>query len=743
MRLLITRLCLWSTGLFCTVQSVHAQLSDADYKKNSAEARAEIWAWNKPAFNNRTVPDEFANASSVVLAHDNEIIATSKKKLRFYGGFALSKSIYYSNTVRELVKINDKAALEDYSSVSFQRLSKGYGFYRKSIIVTVGVRIIKPDGTMKEVNTDEAVSLQNEKNSKKSKLAISGLQVGDIVDYFIRTEELIENQSIDPLRFVLGDNNPILDYRVHCEIGKGLAVEYRIMNGAPDFKVSRGTDDENIMDIEKKNIPSLPTDLWMSGMRQIPLIRMNLVTAYPRGRQERKLGETYKNIPLEDVLGEVKQELEGYNYQLLAAGSKVPFYPEVNELVKEYKKSHKGHIIKDSLATFIYYAARHYALNNWDKAEVAVGRDRNFQQVSNKKFMFVLEKLLKKFDIECDYIFVASRYGPDLKQVMYTDDIDYMLRTRTENPFYLCVEGVFTQAGYILPDYEGQSSPTAFVKKIGAHKEDDGTAKVPGTTAFQNEHAETVQIQFSDGNPLQLTIDRTVDLKGHMRSDDQKRLLLFEQYEAEERMALGIKETLLEDLADSRKTKNLTAEYEAAFAKARKEQPGFFKEEIKEQYDADPKELLEYKILNSGIFHQQPDLVYRSKFLMDGWVKKAGNNYIVDAGKFIGSQLQIKPAQRNRTVDVYMPYARSFEYNVEMPVPAGYKVEGIENLNREVKNDCGSFVAVAKLDAGKIILHIRKEYKNAFEPVSQWPKLLAIIDLANEWGNQKMMLRKL
>jgi hypothetical protein len=63
---------------------------------------------------------------------------------------------------------------------------------------------------------------------------------------------------------------------------------------------------------------------------------------------------------------------------------------------------------------------------------------------------------------------------------------------------------------------------------------------------------------------------------------------------------------------------------------------------------------------------------------MEGWSKKAGNNYIVDIGKFIASQISIDKDQRQRTKDVYMPFPRSFNYRIELQFQAGYSADGIE-----------------------------------------------------------------
>ncbi len=86
---------------------------------------------------------------------------------------------------------------------------------------------------------------------------------------------------------------------------------------------------------------------------------------------------------------------------------------------------------------------------------------------------------------------------------------------------------------------------------------------------------------------------------------------------------------------------------------------------------------------------------------MEGWIKKAGNNYIIDLGKLIASQLEIKKDQRERVKDIYMPFPRSFSYHIEFILPDGYSAEGLDKLNASVMNETGGFISKAKMEGNK------------------------------------------
>ena len=77
-----------------------------------------------------------------------------------------------------------------------------------------------------------------------------------------------------------------------------------------------------------------------------------------------------------------------------------------------------------------------------------------------------------------------------------------------------------------------------------------------------------------------------------------------------------------------------------------------------------------------------------------------------------------------------------FEY------PTVHTAEGITNLNKSRKQETGYFIAEASTDGKTVISKSRKSYNKAFEPASNWEKLLAFIDAANEWANAKILFKK-
>ena len=142
---------------------------------------------------------------------------------------------------------------------------------------------------------------------KKAKVAIPDLQPGDILDYFIATEQSLTNDmSNKPYKVLLFDDAPILSLSFHAQLGKKYAIEYRSYNGAPELQVSKNDDKDIIVDVEKTNIPPFETSLWVAPGFQLPFIRMNISLGYKglygKYMDTKRPGEVAKNTDSEEFL---------------------------------------------------------------------------------------------------------------------------------------------------------------------------------------------------------------------------------------------------------------------------------------------------------------------------------------------------------------------------------------------------------------------------------------------------------
>lgn len=239
-----------------------------------------------PEFTNTAVPDKYKDESAVILAAHSRLEITKKTRFNvgaFLGGFHyIDREVNCRDLYRMLVQINDKAALKEYSEFDYKaEIRKKDWRYDENYQQVLGVRIIKPDGTVNEVSTDEYMTATEGKKDQEQlqKLAVPGLEIGDKIDIFFFNYTSLENHNLDPFVFRFRQSHPMLSYTVHCEIDDKLTTQYRTLNGAPDFKQSKDENGNILLDVAVKDIEQTEPDLWYNPMQQTPMTLMYITNS--------------------------------------------------------------------------------------------------------------------------------------------------------------------------------------------------------------------------------------------------------------------------------------------------------------------------------------------------------------------------------------------------------------------------------------------------------------------------------
>src|SRR5690242_17002874 len=99
--------------------NLFSQKQDVKYTDRAGEIQSEIWSNPSAPFKVTKVPAAMDSESAVVIARTFEVINSAKAKLKF--GLGFTQRISYQTTIHERVKINDKSALDDYSSLEYTK----------------------------------------------------------------------------------------------------------------------------------------------------------------------------------------------------------------------------------------------------------------------------------------------------------------------------------------------------------------------------------------------------------------------------------------------------------------------------------------------------------------------------------------------------------------------------------------------------------------------------------------------
>jgi hypothetical protein len=717
------------------------------YTLRAKEVDDEIMGAPDPFFTNNAVPSSYSNASAVILAKKIDLFSDLKSKVRFsiFYGKDVTNNIRYSLTIREKVKIQDKNSLSEYSEFSFNKIRQQSNFFKKSTNTFVGIRLIKPDGSVKTIDVDEeAVNAGDDDEKNKFKLAIPGLQVGDIVDLYSRVEkESKSDNPIEPLDIVMGGDYPIVNYSMQTKIRNDFAVIYTAANGAPNPEETRD-DDFIYLKVNFKDVNKSPNDLWLYNRRELPVFKINIFPGFSSRVKKSFMpgkGEVIKGLSKDWIDSDVSMKLSGAIYS-----ADMQMMGLTKEYIRNLKKQ-KGwkEIDRDSLINYLYYYGRFAFLYDYmSDSKIQVGVERNAASADYNFYSYFLAAC-NYYSIDYDFIVTVPRTNGTIYDAVSTNDFLFLVRAKGNNDYYIFPPTMYSIANTFPYLFEGQD---AYVFKNISNRISTAHSvveKLPYTKSNFNYSQEKLEVAVEDANPLQLNIQRIKSERGNLAYDDQVMLTLFEEYVDTERTRIGQRTFADEIMARVGKKKGtqLTEEYSQVFAEAKKKREEYAKKEVENTYSLKPVSFSDFKIMQTGNLGDQRDLVFKEKFTLEGIVKKAGSNYILTVGNLIGEQLQVKNDQRERKNNIYMPYARTFNYEITFSIPQGYTIEGIEALNKNIDNEVGSFTSKAKLENGKLIFSVNKMYNHYYESVSNWPKLLEIVDAAYDLSQQKILLKKL
>lgn len=688
----------------------------ADYLKLAQKVRQEVWSSTPADFQKRTVPDRYKNASAVILSYYRELSTDYYRKATadLVLNLRLTRQIDCTDMERMLIQINDKKALKDYSEFTFKTKSRKWtwGYHHKTQTV-LGIRVIKKNGKVQEVSLDDYVDVKEGKNDKdlSQKIAVPGLEVGDCIDVFSLDQIDTQEQQLDPFYFVLRQDEPVLYTKVHCVLDQSLATVYRTMNGAPDFTQTTDKDKNAVLDMVMDKPIDAESSIWYNSLEQSPFIEMYITPT------KAKVAVVEKAMRQKGVRGN----------------------PDVTPILQDDWKLLKSYVSKGgyspaglpSTYKSVFKSAKKEGMSAEEKAD----RIYSFEYVSSgssQRAFNTVANYLRKLGVEIE-MGITTPFGalPVDKLINY-NSTSWFFRLKGTDVYYF--PGTYPKVASEIPYiYQGRK----------AYMQDsEEQITIPVSQAEDNKSVNDMVVKL-DGTKLD--ISRKVTYSGEQKMYGQSLVspdnTLFgsSQLEAYWRY-------LKYDDKDpySCYTKKESAELKGAFNEFRKNAIDPFKAEISSYHDADPVQVGGYGVDCVGIRRDSSNFVYHVDYVMDGMVKRAGNNYLLSVGKLIGSSLKLEGKDRERIDDVWRKMAFVDEWNIEIPLPQGYKVsaEALKKIETSVANECGEFTVKATAGNESVKVYVRKCFAHRVEPVSNWSKLLALVDACSAFTDKQMVIAK-
>ena len=233
-----------------------------------------VWAMELPQFDSKAqVPDSlYANESAVIIAcyRSVDVKRVEHSNISKYTTTlnAYTNAIDCKKVMRVMVKLKDAAAVEKFSEFDIDAKDKesidSYNIMHTNS--AFGARVYKADGQVNDVDCSEVFTVTEGKKDKamKHKIAIPGLEPGDVLEYFYYDEIWLDELDLDPIQFPFFRDYPTINYTIRCSIDPQLTVEYRSYNGAPLLFGSVEKDGTRILQVETSNLPKNDKGKWQS-----------------------------------------------------------------------------------------------------------------------------------------------------------------------------------------------------------------------------------------------------------------------------------------------------------------------------------------------------------------------------------------------------------------------------------------------------------------------------------------------
>jgi len=704
---------------FFLILSLHAQ-------KKREELNEFFWGKNDIYKNSNTVPEKYKNESAVILY-----------KLEDYDYHKFGTFIKYTQAFRLRVKLQDQAAIKDFSEYEYYDKNYGYNLMETSVL---GIKIIKPDKT--EIIVD--VFKESVKIDKGKKIAIPSLAIGDVLDiykYNVTSFGSEIDYGFEPEEHTLGSNYPILNYKLTFQTENDFFVNFNTYNGAPKLKeIESGKSNERKYELVATDIAKNDFPKWFFPLVEMPCYKFQVYFA--RNGKFEKWADAF--LPEnEKIVKSVVSKEDIYDFYTKKFVPSNSLYDDVKDFLKENHFSNEEEKIKA-----IYYFTRHVYFTRYIEAEI-MGNENiisyPFQYYKNDAIFFSNEisfinfftSILKIMNINYDIIIGTNKVNGPIKDILIQNNVSVLLKVYTEKPLYFGYFDPFSSPDLIDSSLENTE---AYAIKVNNNKKvnDIEMITLPKTSYLDNVSKSVSTIKISPEFD-KITTHRTNCLIGHNKEFEQEKIgfidLIDEDYKR-------YNTTRFMELVKGKNKETYQKKYDALINKIKDKR----KEDYKKELEDDIKVKIEnesYKLLNSGRFGKNDTLKYQENFTIVGsLLKKAGPNYTFDIGKFIGSQVEINESEYKRENNIYLNFPRTFKTKIIFEIPEGYTVSGLEKLNVNVKNETGLFVATAVIEQNQLVINTNKEYYNYFEPNTNWQKMIDFLNAAYQFTQEKILLKK-
>ena len=683
-------------------------------------------------YEEKGVPAKWKKESAIVLRQSVEQQYHLRVKTLNYQTY---NSLTKKERVYKKVLLQDQASIDNFSEMTFEEASQKSNeyFYHKIFWI---VKIHKPDGKVVEYDKGDAVRISNNIDGNEYpsyKLAIPDLNPGDILE-LTRTNILVTpigNDDIyfDPISLWLAGDYPIMEqeYTFRLEPSKFI-INYLPLNGCPE--PSNKVEDARVLTLKAEDQDRADLPRWSYQYRTVPLMVLKVTAAVKPATMIRFGKFTEGGVTKKDVSDYVNSIVESRLDKNLLA--------KINSYVKRYKKED---LTVEAKLKRAYYAYRHYSyLSGYEKEAITGGRSKFTYNTG--QFVAVMSEFLRRKKIPYKILLTVDKDLYPLGQLVNVGDLELLLMAEGEEIFYLADYGPHSTFNQLPLMYDGTAA-WVYDPKVGVESLTGKTVTLPVSASQHNNSSVVTKVSFDAENLRHLKMDNEYAFSGLSKSYYQSNSMTTYEFLREKYNEYGTPAPENNVIGKTEKSR-LRNEVESIMAEDDRNRKDYRIYYLEDDYTNS--EVLDYEsfqLLNNGRWGSREPFSFKESFSLKGLVRKVGPNYMLEVGKLIHEQVELDKKDFERKMDIFMPYARSFSYDITVDIPDGYVLKGVDRLDRKIENETGGFVSQAKVEGNQLKLQVKKYYNHNFEKLEDWPKMVDFLEEAYDFTQSKVLLYKM
>ena len=690
------------------------------FAQDKDKTRDFFWGATDEFKTANTTPEKWKNESAVIIS-----------KFEYYDYHKFGKSVKYTSAVRKRIKLQDAAAVKDFSEFSF-----------KQKFLFFDVKIVKPDG--KEIDIDADKELKGNADFE-FRIAIPNLEIGDIIDYYIYSIEPFQSEiayNFEPVETSMGDVYPTMNMKVNFNTENDFFVNFKTYNGAPELKeIPTNDSDERKYELIAKDIEKNDFPRWFYPLVELPCYKFQVVFARSGKYEDKAAAFLSKKEKIIKTTVSKDDVFNFYNdkFRTNITMSQIEKFLEGKNFENDEDK------IRNVYYYFRYYYYTRYIeelvlrqANIFNPSELYDNADLFIN--SENDFINHFMSFLKKSKIDYDIVIGTNKYNGPIEDLLIQKNISVLLRVNTPKPMYIEYFTPFSGSDQFNYNLENTNAYVLQVSK-GKRVVDAESVVLPSSLALDNVSRIVTDLSMNDDFSA-LKVKRESSYVGHFKEGLQDDKLYFYDYMSEDFAKYG-DSPILEKVKNKKKHDQYVKEYEALINKSKDKRKETYNKTISEEFGFDIDDL-NFAIKNTGRYGKNVPFVFDEDFsIKNNLIKKAGDNYILEIGKMITAQVEIEKKELTRTNNIYIAYPKTYENEINFEIPNGYAISGLDKFNKNIVNETGEFTSKASISGSKLTIKTTKMYKNYFEPNSNWNKMIMFLDGAYQFTQEKILLKKI